>query len=328
MCKPPVYNLFFCIILFRVIVGPNSSFAKTETTPSQSIGFYSNGCIDHAASLPEKGMGYQVLHLSLQRTFGHPHLIKYIQDLGKKIQNLWNPKKKNKKKTSSPQTSWVVGIDDLSLQWGGPIPGPHHSHQNGLDVDISFAPVDLQSFSAEAPPDFVSMVDLQNRQMTPFWGHKQILLLKQAVQSPWVERIFVNPIIKKALCQLKKSTDPEETWIRKIRPWYGHAAHFHVRLLCPKDSTTLCRFQPALPKGDGCGKELEHWFLPKAPPKITEVKKQKTPRPPPLACLKLWIQHQVNLPLLFGSEKKPTTLTPDEPILEEQEESETTSKTN
>jgi hypothetical protein len=45
----------------------------------------------------------------------------------------------------------------------------------------------------------------------------------------------------------------------KVRPWYGHADHIHVRLKCPTDSPD-CRAQLAVPAGNGCDKSLNHWF--------------------------------------------------------------------
>jgi penicillin-insensitive murein endopeptidase len=46
----------------------------------------------------------------------------------------------------------------------------------------------------------------------------------------------------------------------KVRPWYGHNDHIHVRLKCPADSPN-CRKQPPVPGGDGCSdKELAYWF--------------------------------------------------------------------
>ena len=45
----------------------------------------------------------------------------------------------------------------------------------------------------------------------------------------------------------------------KVRPWYGHDDHIHVRLKCPADSPN-CRAQPPVPGGDGCDKSLDHWF--------------------------------------------------------------------
>ena len=49
----------------------------------------------------------------------------------------------------------------------------------------------------------------------------------------------------------------------KIRPWWGHNYHFHVRLLCPSGSPQ-CREQAPPPPGDGCGKQLDWWFTEEA----------------------------------------------------------------
>jgi penicillin-insensitive murein endopeptidase len=45
----------------------------------------------------------------------------------------------------------------------------------------------------------------------------------------------------------------------KLRPWYGHNDHIHVRLKCPADSPN-CRHQPAVPDSAGCDKSLNYWF--------------------------------------------------------------------
>ena len=47
----------------------------------------------------------------------------------------------------------------------------------------------------------------------------------------------------------------------KIRPWFGHDSHFHVRIACPKDAA-YCEDQAPVPAGDGCGDELYSWFEP------------------------------------------------------------------
>jgi penicillin-insensitive murein endopeptidase len=61
------------------------------------------------------------------------------------------------------------------------------------------------------------------------------------------------------MCQ---SAGPAREWLRKVRPWWGHDDHFHVRLSCPPDSPE-CTPQPALPAGDGC-EALAWWFNPRA----------------------------------------------------------------
>jgi penicillin-insensitive murein DD-endopeptidase len=40
-----------------------------------------------------------------------------------------------------------------------------------------------------------------------------------------VVRILVNAAIKKALC---REAGADRTGLYKVRPWYGHAEHFHV----------------------------------------------------------------------------------------------------
>ena len=88
---------------------------------------------------------------------------------------------------------------------------------------------------------------------------------------PKVERIFVNAAIKKALC---RSTDTDRTWLRKVRPMWGHDYHFHIRMSCPAGSPD-CRAQDAVPPGDGCGKELDWWF------RDAIIKPQTAPPPKP-----------------------------------------------
>ena len=70
--------------------------------------------------------------------------------------------------------------------------------------------------------------------------------------------MLVNAAIKKELCRVEDKQ--HDTWMAKVRPWYGHADHIHVRLKCPADSPN-CRKQPPVPGGDGCAeKELAYWF--------------------------------------------------------------------
>jgi penicillin-insensitive murein DD-endopeptidase len=68
---------------------------------------------------------------------------------------------------------------------------------------------------------------------------------------------LVNAAIKNELCRV---VDKEhDGWMSKVRPWYGHADHIHVRLKCPDDSPN-CRKQPQVPIGDGCDSSLNFWF--------------------------------------------------------------------
>jgi len=100
-----------------------------------------------------------------------------------------------------------------------------------------------------------------------------------------VDRVFINPVIKRALCEANPA--PNRAWLRKLRPWWGHDEHFHVRLACPEDSAA-CSAQPPLPAGDGCA-EVEWWLSAEAAEerakKATTYQKRVGAKPElPAAC--------------------------------------------
>ena len=88
------------------------------------------------------------------------------------------------------------------------------------------------------------------------WTHGHTALIRTAAQDPVVVRILVNAAIKKALCREARA---DHTWLYKVRPWYGHAEHFHVQIACPADSAECKPPAPPLPS-DGCGSELDFSF--------------------------------------------------------------------
>jgi penicillin-insensitive murein endopeptidase len=90
------------------------------------------------------------------------------------------------------------------------------------------------------------------------WTPQHRRLLEAFAREPQVARIFVNPAIKRELCH---EAGPDRGWLTKIRPWWGHNYHFHIRLFCPPGQPG-CRDQAPPPPGDGCGKELDWWFTP------------------------------------------------------------------
>jgi penicillin-insensitive murein endopeptidase len=149
-------------------------------------------------------------------------------------------------------------IGDLAQPRGGPTPSDHNSHQVGLDADVWLTPMparklDANELEAYEPP---SMVDFNRLRVNNRFGAAQVSMLSRAARAPEVERIFVSPPIKRALCE--RATG-DRSWLRKIRPWRGHSAHMHVRLGCPADSTG-CAPQDAPPEGEGCGAELQSWL--------------------------------------------------------------------
>ena len=70
--------------------------------------------------------------------------------------------------------------------------------------------------------------------------------------------------------------------MHKVRPWWGHNYHFHVRLLCPEGSTA-CENQNLPDRGDGCDSSLDWWFSDEA----LHPKPSKKPPPPPMTMAQL-----------------------------------------
>ena len=229
---------------------------------AQAIGGYSAGCLDGASKLPFKGGGWNVARPERGRVYGHPALIAFIVDTGKKL-------------LAAKLAPLPIG--DLAQPRGGPAPTGHASHQTGLDVDIGYA-------TPGSDGKAVALVDLARNKLHAKWDAAVTRTLALVVGNPSVDRVFVNPVIKQTLCSLPG----DHAWLRKIRPWYGHHDHFHVRLRCPEDSPA-CQAQADLPEGDGCG-ELAWWLKPNADrEKGQKTYKSKVGASPvlPLPCSKL-----------------------------------------
>lgn len=249
----------------------------TLAPAAEVIGSATNGCVAGAESLPAAGTGFVSIRRERQHYFAHPATLAFVKRLGRHV---------------AQQTDQMVMIGDLSRPLGGQISRLHRSHQNGLDVDVwlTLAPSADWAWQntpeAQDPPTLVNDALMQVNQR---WGAEQVQLLKIAAHDPAVDRIFVNPAIKLALCQQVGAAN----WLRKIRPWRGHDAHFHVRLRCPAGNPD-CKTQAPLPAGTGCGAELAWWFTDEArqPPRRLGV--SKPPPPPPAACQALFAKQRLD----------------------------------
>ncbi len=227
------------------------------------------GCVRGARPLSLRGPGFVVAHPERHRNFGHPSLIAFIRKLAaqareEKLPPLW--------------------VGDLGQPRGGPTPTSHRSHQSGIDVDLWYAPPGQRFTPGEAPtPPAPSMVDLRTKKMLPGWNRRVARLLETVGGMPEVDRVFVHPSIKRALCQDKGRRGP---WLRALRPWWGHQDHFHVRLRCPADSPECVPGAP-LPAGDGC-EAVDWWFSEDAAKAAAErppLGKGAPPMPAPCAGL-------------------------------------------
>lgn len=211
--------------------------------PSESIGTYSAGCLIGGVSLPPDGPGYQVMRITRRRFYGHPDLIRFIRHLGQEAQA---------KKLGS------ILVGDLGQPRGGPAPSGHRSHQIGLDVDIWFDRAEGSSLTLDEreSKSARSVVDPSRMSMEMgIWNAGDRRILELAAKTPEVERIFVSPAIKRLICSQAKG----EAWVSKLRPWWGHQEHFHVRLKCAVGNPR-CIPQENVPPGDGCDSTLDWWF--------------------------------------------------------------------
>mgnify|MGYP001627195271 FL=1 len=226
------------------------------------VGSHARGCLAGAVGLPVDGPGWQAMRLSRNRTFGHPRLVALIERLAREAR-------------ADGWPGLLVG--DLAQPRGGPMLTGHASHQIGLDADIWLTPMPERRLSEEERETLpaVSMLREGSRRVDPTrFGPVQVALIRRTASYSEVARIFVHPGIKQALCE---RAGPDRAWLAKVRPWWGHDSHFHVRLRCP-ESEPLCRDQDPPPEGDGCGAELAWWLS-------DEPWRPKPPGPPPKPLL-------------------------------------------
>jgi penicillin-insensitive murein DD-endopeptidase len=221
----------------------------------RAIGWYAKGCLAGGVHLADAGPDWQTMRPSRNRAWGHPKLIRLLKRLATEA----------KQKDGWP--GLLVG--DIAQPRGGPMLTGHASHQVGLDADIWLTPMPNRVLTPKEREDIqaTSMLDKTSLAVDPkVFTAKQVALIKRAASYPEVERIFVHPAIKKALCQ---AAGKDRHWLAKVRPLWGHYYHFHIRISCPNGG---CRAQPPVSGDDGCGKEVDNW--------LKEIKKSLNPKEP------------------------------------------------
>jgi penicillin-insensitive murein endopeptidase len=248
-------------ILAKALFGAKELGSQQQ---SQSFGGYAKGCLAGGANLQETGPTWQAMRLSRNRNWGQPLTISYLKELSAKV---------------ASETNWSgIYVGDISQPRGGPMLSGHASHQIGLDADIWLLPKGKETLSQKERETIssVSMRRAGGAYTNKNWTTDHETVLKIAASDRRVARIFLFPGAKVAMC---KSATGDRSWLRKIRPWYGHHYHFHVRLRCPKEQVG-CVNQAPPPSGDGC-KEAQGWVnkILNPPPPDPNYVPQK-PKPP------------------------------------------------
>ena len=219
--------------------------ALPAAMPAKSFGFYSKGCFSGGVAIPTDGPTWQAMRLSRNRRWGHPTMIALIEKLSR---------------DAAAKDGWPgLLIGDISQPRGGPMLTGHASHQIGLDADIWLNPMPGRTLTVTERENIsaVSMIKKKGLSVDEkVWTPAHARLLRRAASYPEVERILVHPGIKKKLCE---TVTGDRSWLRKVRPFWGHDYHFHIRIGCQPGSTG-CKAQSATTPGDGCDKSLAWWF--------------------------------------------------------------------
>ncbi len=79
------------------------------------------------------------------------------------------------------------------------------------------------------------------------WTPAHLALVKAAASQPETTRVFVNAAIKKELCRTAGS---DRSWMTKVRPYWGHDDHIHIRLACPSSVSSVRGAGRRPPMGD------------------------------------------------------------------------------
>ena len=224
-------------LLFGAKVAPTAA-------PGRAIGGYANGCLAGGVALPVSSSDWQVMRLSRNRNWGHPVLVRFLQRYAARARSAGWP---------------GLLIGDMAQPRGGPMLNGHASHQIGLDVDVWLTPMPDRLLTREEREtiEATNYVASNGKQVdASVWTRAHLAMIRAAAVDPDVDRIFVNAAIKKELCQEAGS---DRGWLHKVRAWYKHNDHEHIRLRCPPGAVE-CRGQAPVPAEEGCGKELDWWF--------------------------------------------------------------------
>ncbi|HEY9040501.1 MAG TPA: penicillin-insensitive murein endopeptidase [Roseovarius sp.] len=227
------------------------------------FGSYAKGCISGGVQLPQTGPTWQAMRLSRNRNWGHPQLVNFVAELSAKAARMgWNG----------------LYVGDMSQPRGGPMLSGHRSHQIGLDADIWLMPPPRLNLSIRDRENLsaVSMRRANGAYVNSGWTRAQHELLKAAASDPRVARIFIFPGAKLQMCNDETGN---RDWLRKIRPWWGHHYHFHVRLACPKGARG-CVDQAPPPAGDGCA-DAQQWVNNILNPPKPKPRDPNAPKPKP-----------------------------------------------
>ncbi len=198
-----------------------------ESLGSASIGTPNGGVLFNAVQLTEDDLFKPV---DVNRAWGTEETIGYLRAAARKVHDAF------------PETG-PLPVGHISAKHGGHL-SPHHSHQAGRDVDISYFYRDGGRWYQRATP---SSLDLPRT-----WAFVRALIVETDV-----EMILIDHRLSAALRQFARKQGEDEAWLASlfedtnhsralIRHAPGHATHMHVRFRNPRAERLARRIYPLL----------------------------------------------------------------------------------
>ena len=226
---------------------PNSSnylsedpFDITQGSVDQAQGFYSHGTLMNASEFDLEGDGFIKIFRPRMRGFATYDMTEVVAIAASQLaQDYRNGER--------------IQIGDVCAEHGGQL-AEHISHQNGLDADIAY----LRMNHHEQDPDVITGFEeifVQNGKITANYDlERNWTFVKNIYATGRLVRIFMDPVIKAAICEYTQQIGENESGaevLRRIRPLANHQDHMHIRITCPQKSPN-CVAQALPPEGTGC----------------------------------------------------------------------------
>lgn len=225
----------------------------------QVYGTYTNGCIIGGEEIPNSTPYWESVNTYRNRHYVHKDVLSFLERLAK----------------FSLSRNWgKLILGDTSLPAGGTTIKDHNSHQLGLETDIRFQFFNGKMDQADrngwpeidiakdvvipiGRPSTIKKIKISEINRRTF-RPEYLELVRFSAEETATDRIFISPPLKLKACEIYRNGHNYPAWLKKLRPWSGHTAHFHVRRKCPADSPQ-CKNQggipndPSDPTGVGCG---------------------------------------------------------------------------
>ena len=216
---------------------------------ARSIGFYSRGCLAGAKALPVDGETWQVMRLSRNRNLGQSgddRLPRALLEKGRREGDL----ARHSRRRHFPAAR-RPDADRPRLASGRP------RRRRLADADAR-PHADARGAGGDVRGQYGDRGRALGRPGALDAGVRR-RSSRRPRKSPRSSASSSTPRSRRRCARPHKG----EPWMNKVRAYWGHNYHFHIRIECPAGETA-CEPQEPVPPGDGCDKSLAWWFTDEA----------------------------------------------------------------